>query len=214
MRTVSDTIRSIICDLDGTLYASPGLARDIDAAAAALVGASRGGGPVEGRVLIEGARSRLTELDEREPTLSRICQELGIELADLHRALQNKVRPERHLTNDPVLCALLDSLRGQCDLYIYTNNSFPLAQRILSLLGIEDLFQRVYSIEFCWRPKPDPEALHKVLEDIGGPLESFLFIGDREQIDLTTPAELGIRTLLVRETADLLMIHRLLGIVP
>jgi len=53
-----------------------------------------------------------------------------------------------------------------------------------------------------------------VLEDIGGPLESFLFVGDREQIDLTTPAELGIKTLLVRETADLLMIHKLLGIVP
>jgi putative hydrolase of the HAD superfamily len=124
------------------------------------------------------------------------------------------VHPERHLDSDPILYALLDSLRDLCDLYVYTNNSLPLTQKILALLGVDGVFKRLYTIEFTGIPKPDPESLSRVLEDIGGPPETFLFIGDRQQVDLKIPSTLGIPTLLVGETGDLLQIHKLLGIIP
>lgn len=207
-------ILSIVFDLDGTLYTADNLAREIADAADVAVASSRGVSLAEGRQLILKARERLTESLGEEPTLSMTCMELGLELADLHRYFELEVKPERYLVEDPVLIALLDSLASVCDLYIYTNNNLPLANRILDLLGIGPQFRNIYSIEFSWLPKPDPEALQRVLEDIGGPPESFLFVGDREQVDLQPAARLGIETLLVRETADLLQVHRLLGIVP
>ena len=207
-------ILSIVFDLDGTLYTSEHLAREIAEAADVAVASSRGLPLAEGRELIIKARERLAESLGETPTLSLTCMELGLELADLHRYFEQEVQPERYLVEDPVLIALLDSLATVCDLYIYTNNNLPLARRIMSLLGVGPQFKAVYSIEFCWLPKPDPEAFQRVLEDIGGPPETFLFVGDREHVDLLPADRLGIETLLVSETADLLQVHKLLGIVP
>lgn len=210
----SATIRSIVFDLDGTLYVSEAMAREVERAAEQLVATTRGVGLPAGRELLRTARRRLAEVLEEEPTLTRTCENLGIDLFDLHRAFQKGVHPEQHLSNDPVLGALLDSLRDNYDLYIYTNNNLPLTRKILALLGVEEFFRRLYTIEFARAPKPDPEALQRVLEDIGGPPESFLFVGDRHAVDLKLPAARGIPTLQVREVADLLQVHKLLGLIP
>lgn len=207
-------IRSIVFDLDGTLYNSSAVAREIEGAAEALVAETRGLSCQGGGELLRAARRRLGENDEEEPTLTQTLIELGIDVCDFHLFLQQRVHPERHLSNDPILYALLDSLRDGCDLYIYTNNNLPLTRKILALLGVEDLFERLYTIEFSWAPKPDRETLRRIVEDIGGPPESFLFVGDRHHVDLTIAESLGIPALLVGETGDLLQIHKLLGIVP
>ncbi len=214
MLTTLCPVRSIVFDLDGTLYTAPPLAKEIEMTAKALVAETRGLSAQEGEALLLASRRRLTETYDEEPTLTRTLHELGIEVPEFHRAMQQRVRPERHLQHDPILYALLDSLRQGCDLYIYTNNNLPLAQKILALLGVEDLFEKLYTIEFSWRPKPDHETLNRIVEDIGGPPDEFLFVGDRHAVDLRLAEELGIRTLLVREVGDLLQIHKLLGIVP
>lgn len=207
-------IRSIVFDLDGTLYSAQPIADQIQGAAEALVATTRGLSLADGRALLRRARRALADSGDEEPTLTRTCQELGIEISALHRAFQEQVRPEDYLVPDPLLGALLDSLRGHCRLYIYTNNSYPLAHRILALLDVAEYFERLYTIEYCGQPKPDREAFRKVVEDIGGLPESFLFVGDREQVDLRPAADAGMATLLVRETADLLQVHRLLGLIP
>lgn len=214
MLTDPNDISSLVFDLDGTLYICPRVADEIQRAAEKLVADSRGISRSAARGLMRCARKRLTEILEEEPTLTRTCMELGIEVPEFHRALQQGVYPEKYLSPDPVLGALLDSLRDHCELYIFTNNSLPLARKILALLDVEEHFRRLYTIEFSWIPKPDPESFRRVLEDIGGPPESFLFVGDRRQVDLKIPDSLGISTLLVSETADILQIHKFLGIIP
>lgn len=207
-------IRSIVFDLDGTLYVCPPIAAEIERAAVDLVAATRGVNRAAGRDLLRLARRRLTEIRDEEPTLTQTCLDLGIELPEFHAALQKGVHPERYLDHDPVLVALLDSLSEHCDLYIYTNNNLALTHKILSLLGIQTLFRRIYTIEFAGAPKPDREAFFRVMEDIGGSPRSFLFVGDRQVVDLKIPATLGCATLLVREVADLLQVHKLLGLIP
>jgi putative hydrolase of the HAD superfamily len=207
-------IRSIMFDLDGTLYVSDEIADEIWTAACDVVARSRGISRESGKEVLECAKRRLAETLEEEPTLTRTCLELGIEVREFHRTLQKRVRPERYLNHDPVLYALLDSLRDRCELYLYTNNSLPLTQKILALLGVEGMFRRLYTIEYSWRPKPDADTLQRILEDVGGPPESFLFVGDRQQVDLKIAQEAGIPTLLVRETADLLQVHKMMGVIP
>ncbi len=214
MLTQINDIRSIIFDLDGTLYHAPGIAQEIERGAEELVAESRGLSIGQARSLLRCARQRLSELHDEEPTLTRTCMELGIEIRDFHLGLQRRVRPERHLGNDPILFALLDSLRDNFDLYLYTNNNLQLTRKILALLGVDELFTRLYTIEFTWVPKPDRASLLRMLEDIGGPPESFLCVGDRQQVDLNVAASLGIPTLLVRDTSDLLQIHKMIGIIP
>lgn len=207
-----DQIRSIVFDLDGTLYVNQEIGGEIEKTACELIAKSRGVSLAKGLDLLERARKQLSELNGLKPTLTRICIEMGIEAREFHQALQAQVHPENYLSPDPQLRALLVPLAENYQLYVYTNNNYLLSLKILTLLGVEDLFKHLYTIEFCWQPKPDPDALLKVMTDIGGPLETFLFVGDREQVDLMGPAEFGISTLLVREVSDLLLIHKILDV--
>lgn len=207
-------IESIVFDLDGTLYQAPSLAREIELASEKLVAATRGVDLAEGQKLLTRARQRLAEEIEAEPTLTQTCQRMGIEIQELHAAFERDIVPEDHLEEDPLVRALLESLAERCRLYIYTNNNLTLSRRILTALGLTDLFEKLYTIEVAWRPKPDVEVLQDILSDIGGPLESFLFVGDRRQVDLLLPASWGIPTLLVRDTAQLVQIHKVLGLIP
>lgn len=207
-------VRSIVFDLDGTLYRNEELQREISAAAEDLIAASRGIDLAAARRLLTRSRQRLTEARDEEPTLTLTCLELGISIDDLHRAFRERVQPDRYLVHDPVLQALLEALGSTFDLYIYSNNNLHLTRRILQILGVEECFDRLFTIEFSWVPKPDHETLQRILEDIGGPPESFLFVGDRVHVDLQLPARLGIRTLIMRETADLLQVFQLVGLMP
>jgi len=208
------SIESIVFDLDGTLYQSEPLARAIESTSVQLIASTRGVDFEAAQQILQRARERLAEELESEPTLTRTCQRMGIEIQELHAAFERDIRPEEHLGEDPLVRALLESLKERCRLYIYTNNNLPLSRRVLAALGIADLFEKLYTIELVWSPKPDAEALRQVLADIGGPLESFLFVGDRRQVDLLLPAAWGIPTLLVRDTAQLVQIHKVLGLIP
>jgi putative hydrolase of the HAD superfamily len=205
-------IHSLVFDLDGTLYTCQELGAQIEEAAICLVANSRGLSMEQGRQVLQDARSLLAEVLGDLPPLSRTCQELGLDLRDFIRALEEKVYPERFLKPDPTLVALLRFLQERYDLYIYTNNGFFLAERILALLGVADCFRHIYSLEFAWRPKPDAEALQLLLADIGGLPESFLFIGDRYHVDLREPEKLGISVFPVHTAVDLLRLPSLLGI--
>jgi putative hydrolase of the HAD superfamily len=207
-------ITSIVFDLDGTLYVCPQVGRDIEAAAEALVARRRGLTLDAGRELVRRARQRLAEDLDEAPTLTRTCLELGIELADLHEAFRQQIHPERYLAPDPVLRALLESLGEHCDLYIYTNNNLSLARKILALLGVEKCFAGLYTIEFSGSPKPDVEALQRVVADIGATPDTVLFVGDRDAVDLAPARRQGMATLLVQDPAELLQVHRLLGLIP
>lgn len=207
-------IRNIVFDLDGTLYRNDELQREITSTAENLIASSRGLSLAAARKLLQQSSRRLAENQDEEPTLSLTCLELGISIDDLHDAFRQNVRPERYLVHDPVLQALLEALSASYDLYIYSNNNLFLTRKILKILGVEDCFFGLYTIEFSGVPKPDEETLQKVLEEIGGPPESFLFVGDRVHVDLQLPARRGIRTMVARETADLLQIFQMLGLMP
>lgn len=212
MSAFDKDIRSLVFDLDGTLYTCQELGAQIEDAAISLVAQSRGLSLEQGRRVLQDARSLLAENLDDLPPLSRTCQELGLDLHDFIRALEEKVHPERFLQPDPNLVALLRFLQERYDLYIYTNNGFFLTGRILALLDVDECFRHLYSLEFAWRPKPDAEALQLLLADIGGLPESFLFIGDRYHVDLREPEKLGISVFPVHTPADLLRLPSLLGI--
>lgn len=214
MLTTLRTVRSLVFDLDGTLYNSLGMEREFSRAAQLAVAQARGVTESAAEQMMRTARRRLAETLDDDPSLTRTCAELGVDIRYLHRAFQQELKPEKYLSNDPVLFALLDSLRDHGELYIYTNNNLPMTQKILALLGVEELFERLYTIELCWTPKPDLASFVRVVEDIGGPPESFLFVGDRPRIDLRLPREHGMATLLVHDTSELLQVHKLLGIIP
>jgi putative hydrolase of the HAD superfamily len=196
-------IHAIIFDLDGTLYINDGLAREVQQAACRFVARLRGIEPDAAADLIRETRVRLSQASGIDTPLTSVCSELGGSPRQFHEAITPAVNPELHLKPDERVSTLLASLRKRYELYIYTNNNRTLSGRTLSALGISGLFNGVFTIEDTWRPKPDRSALRALLASIGRLPEECLFVGDRYDIDLRMPADMGAAVMLISGVDDL-----------
>jgi len=92
---------------------------------------------------------------------------------------------------------------------VFTNGSTCHAARVLSALGIEDMFEKVYDIRVAaYQPKPYPEPYHAVLEELDTVAERCIMIEDSRD-NLQTAKRLGMGTILVGDghTPDFVDVH-------
>lgn len=207
---MSHPLTALVFDLDGTLYVDRELAREIHLVACRFMAAELGVTPEEADRLIREAKAGLARETGLESTLSAACQQLGGDLASLHRHFAEEVDPTPFLTRDERIIGLLTRLGQRYGLYLYTNNNRPLSERILTVIGAAGLFRGIFSIEDYWRPKPDSLALARVLAEIGVPPAATLFVGDRYDIDLRLPKSMGSRVYLSQSLDELLALERVL----
>ncbi len=80
---------------------------------------------------------------------------------------------------------------------VFTNGSVCHADRVLSALGIEDMFEKIYDIRVAaYQPKPYPEPYHAVLEEMDARADQCIMIEDSRD-NLQTAKNLGMGTILV-----------------
>jgi putative hydrolase of the HAD superfamily len=203
-------LKALVFDLDGTLYVNRDFGRVIHLCSCRYIAGLKGIGDAEAEELIREAKKRIAAETGMDSTLSHACMALGGDLKELHRRFADEIRPERFLSADDRVIRLLTSLGSKFDLSIYTNNNRRLSTRIMKLIGVAGLFRRVSTIEDSWRPKPDREALEKVYRAIGREPAECLFIGDRYDIDLRLPAEMGSTVFLATSVEELFPLEKLL----
>ena len=204
-------IRAIIFDLDGTLYFSDVFANEIKRGAALYIADLKGITVETAATLIRETRERLSCKNGQEATISMVCIELGGSVAGFHAAVTPMLHPETILKPDCRVTGLLTALAERFDLYLYTNNNRTLTDRILKTIELSDLFGRIFTIEDFWRPKPDQEVLHNIFSTIRRNPEECLFVGDRYDVDLKLPAEMGSSHFLVTNMQGLLELEKFLS---
>jgi len=210
MATINGTIKGIVFDLDGTLYVAPAFAAAIKEAAVGYISFLQGISCDDARQLMADTRAMLAADDSIVPTLSAVCTALGGNLRDLHAVFEATLRPEAYLVRDERTIALLERLAQRCDLYLYTNNNRALATRIVTYLGIDHCFRRIFTIDETWRAKPDGELVARVLREIGQAPAEVLFVGDRYDVDLRLPEQCGCPVYLTQSVEQLLRLEELL----
>lgn len=203
-------VSTIVFDQDGTLYDTPAMGDAVLQAAYGFVAARRSVSPGEARRLIDEARIRVRERLGVTPTLSLAIREMGLPLPDLHAHFARSVEPSRHLVRDDRVVSLLERLEERYRLVLYTNNNRALTEKILSVLGLFGSFGRIFTIEDSWRPKPDRQTLETIFGECGVVPAECLFVGDREDIDVTLPVAMGARGVVVRTVGDLLRVGQTL----
>lgn len=201
--------RGAIFDLDGTLYFGSMLGREIGRTAYRYIAEIKGTDEATARQMVRSTRVRLSEEQGCEASLSITCIALGGDLQELHRCFSDSIEPERFLERDDRVVTLLETLSSRFPLYIYTNNNRSLAGRIMNAIGVSHLFGRVFTIEDSWRPKPDLQTLGTIFAETGLKPEETLFVGDRYDIDLRLPHEMGATVRLVASLDDLLALEAL-----
>lgn len=203
-------IKGIVFDLDGTLYVCDRFAAEIQSASALYIAGVRGITQTEAEQLIAETRKRLAEESGTVQTISAVCTELGGDVRELHRFFESTLRPEAHLVRDERVIRLLERLAGKYSLFIYTNNNRVLTTRIMNYLGLDRVVRGVFTIDDTWRGKPDEGMVKRVLEQIGLSPDETLFVGDRYDVDLRVPEQLGCPVYLSQTLEQLLRLEQLL----
>jgi putative hydrolase of the HAD superfamily len=203
-------IRGIVFDLDGTLYVCERFAAEIHLVAVSYFASLKGISPEEADRLMAATKRRLSEESGMVQTISAVCVELGGSVQELHRLFERSLRPEAYLVRDERVIRLLERLAERFSLYIYTNNNRVLTARILTYLGLNGMMDGIFTIDDTWRGKPDEEMVGMVLEKIGLAPAEALFVGDRYDVDLRLPDQLGCPVYLSRSVEQLLRLEELL----
>ncbi len=204
-------ISALIFDLDGTLYINNSLGMEISVAACRYVADLKNISVDEAGKLIDQTRQDLSQATGLDSTLSHTILALGGDLRTLHNRFAEEIDPGKLLTCDRRVVEMLRNLGNKFEMYIYTNNNVKLSTRIMELIGIDGLFTEVFTIEEDWRPKPDREAVAKLFKIIRRDPTECLFVGDRYDVDLRIPAEMGSAVFLVSSVIELLSLAKFLS---
>ena len=205
-----EKIEALAFDMDLTLYSNREYAQyQIDSLVERL-GKRRGLSFPEMNREVEEAR-KIWALSHNgvRPSLTDILCDYGISMEE-NISWHEIFEPGNFLKEDKSLKAALEQLSHFYVLGLITNNSILTARKTLAALGVGDCFSILVGLDTCMKPKPHKEPFVKFLELSNCPLKSCVSIGDRYDIDLSVPLEMGMGGILVDGAEDVYGLPELL----
>ncbi|MCL1959129.1 MAG: HAD family hydrolase [Spirochaetes bacterium] len=157
------------------------------------------------RMKSEVAEYRKTWADNhngKAVSLGNIFLSFGIPIKDMVSMREELYRPEDYLAEDKRLRYALTRLASRYKLAVVTNNPVSVAVRTLSILGIHDILGIIVGLDTCYLSKPDKEIFLKAAQLCGVSPQQCISVGDRYDIDLAVPIELGMGGVLVDGVED------------
>jgi phosphoglycolate phosphatase/putative hydrolase of the HAD superfamily len=206
-----DTIRALAFDMDLTLYSCPEYGQyQIDKLVEKL-GQLRGLSFEEMNREVEDKRKAWAlSHGGKKSSLSNILESYGIGMEDIIKWREEMFEPALFVKEDEKLKAALEKLSGNYILGIVTNNPVLVARKTLAVLGVEACFPFIIGLDTCMTAKPHKMPFVKFSESSLCPAETCVSIGDRYDIDLDIPLQMGMGGILVNGVEDVYNLPELL----
>jgi phosphoglycolate phosphatase/putative hydrolase of the HAD superfamily len=148
--------------------------------------------------------------DGQKISLGNVFKAFGVSIEESVRWREELYEPERYLAEDPLLCAALAKLAVCFALAVVTNNPVSIARRTLAVLGAAGFFRVIVGLDTCGVSKPHKAPFLKAAEQCGAAAASCVSVGDRYDIDIALPLELGMGGVLVDGVEDVYKLPDLL----
>jgi len=209
---IPEQCQAIIFDMDSTLYTNEDYARSqIDLPIERLAGL-KGKRFAEMSGEIAAYREKWSsENGGRNISLANTFAAFGVGIRESVRWRNELLNPEQYLGEDSRLRSVLENLEERFILALVTNNPVAIATRTLDVLGVEDLFHAIIGLDTCGVSKPHEEPFMRAAILCGSVPETCLSVGDRYDIDIALPLELGMGGILVDGVEDVYELPRLLA---
>ena len=208
---IPENLKCIVFDIDGTLYTNREfVAEQIDVQIrhwAELQGKSHD----EARKEIQDYRKTYAlENGGKSISLANAFLHFGIDIETSIEWRNKLLEPEKYLSRDKKLAGVLEELKQKYILICLTNNPVFAAGRILKAVGINECFEHIVGLDTLKKSKPSKESLLKVCEITQTPFDECLSVGDRYDIDLSLPLQLGMGGVLVNDSNDIIELAEVL----
>ncbi|MDR3138525.1 MAG: HAD family hydrolase [Treponema sp.] len=206
---------ALLFDMDSTLYTHPEYARAQVDPLIKRFGQKLGKDfPGARREIEDYRRNWAASHGGRTLSLGFVFAAYGITMEENIRWREESCEPGLYLKADPVLRDTLAVLASAFALAVVTNNPVSVARKTLDVLGVADLFKVLVGLDTCRVSKPHKAPFLKAAENLGLSPETCISVGDRYDIDLALPLELGMGGILVEGVGDVYKLPEVLGLSP
>jgi phosphoglycolate phosphatase/putative hydrolase of the HAD superfamily len=194
---------ALVFDMDNTLYTHDEYLRFQIESPVRMLAEKRGVSFAGMKETINACREKYAEENNgAQLSLGNVFKSFGIGMEETIRMREELYRPEEFLCKDGELRRALLRLAARFSLALYTNNPVRVARKTLACLGVEDCFPVIVGLDTCLVSKPNELSLRKTVELLGADITNCVSIGDRYDIDLALPLELGMGGILVDGVSD------------
>lgn len=214
---IPDETKVLIFDIDSTLYTNPEYAKEQIDSQVRHFADIRGISHDEGRKLVRDFRNEWAKTHEdKKISLGNLLTHFGISIEQSIQWRKTLFDPAKYLSRDEKLIQTLDALSKKYYIICVTNNPVEPAMRTLQVIGIQNYIKKVIGLDSTKKSKPAKEIFELALKTaqnvLDTPVEfnSCISIGDRYDIDLALPLELGMGAILVDGVNDVYALTSLL----
>jgi phosphoglycolate phosphatase/putative hydrolase of the HAD superfamily len=204
-------IEAFLFDIDGTLYSHEAYGRFQSEVVIRELARERGEAYETTLAAIDRVRSEYAAANGGAATsLGNAMAALGVDMATSVAWRSRLIDPSLFLEPDDRLRTALSSLvelaggqgSNRAALVAVTNNPRSVGLATLEALGVADLFLRVVGLDDTMRSKPAREPYLLAAGIAGAEPAACVSVGDRYDVDLAVPLELGMGAVLVAGAED------------
>jgi FMN phosphatase YigB (HAD superfamily) len=203
-------VLALVFDLDGTLYTHPEYARFQESSQVARLARHLGLEEAAAQAMLDDSRATRRARGLSKTSMANHFLGFGIDMATIVRWREEEIVPSAWLRPDPRLDSALALLEKRFRLAVLTNNPRKVGRSNLEALGVAGRFELVVGLDDSLESKPARGPFLAVCSRLGLAPGSCVSIGDREDVDLSTPMELGMGAILVNGVEDLYRLPELL----
>lgn len=204
---------ALIFDIDGTLYTNAKYIKEQTDCQIRRFAETRGFDVKKARKMVKSYREEWAKLHGgKRLSLGNVLKDMGVPIAESIAWRKELLDPAPYLKIDKKLNAALARLAESYKLVCVTNNPVSVGRKTLTALGADPFFSGVIGLDTCGISKPDIKIFDLAAKQASVSVDSCISIGDRYDIDVAVPLEMGMGGILVDSVRDVYKLPNVLEI--
>ncbi len=195
---IPTNLKAFIFDIDSTLYTNQAYAFEQVDCQVRQFAKERGITADEARRMVADYRKKYAaEHNGSKVSLGNTLLAFGVPISQSVEWRRELLEPADFLGRDEKLIKTLKVLQSKYKLICVTNNPVLPARKTLDSIGISEFFPDIVGLDTCLKSKPAIEPFKTAVEILGVQASECLAVGDRYDMDIALPLEMGMGGILV-----------------
>lgn len=203
------SLKAFIFDIDSTLYTNQAYAFEQVDCQVRQFAKERGISADETRRMVADYRKKFAaEHQGSKVSLGNTLLAFGVPIEQSVQWRRELLEPADFLSRDDKLIKTLQLLKSKYELICVTNNPILPARKTLEALGVSVFFPEIVGLDTCFKSKPALEPFQTAVKRLknGIKAENCLAVGDRYDMDIALPLEMGMGGILVNGVEEVYQI--------
>lgn len=202
-------IKAFIFDIDSTLYTNPGYAYEQVDCQIREFARERNIPAEEARKMVADFRRKYAaENDGRKISLGNTLVNFGVPIEKSVEWRKSLLEPGDFLSYDKELVNIISLLKTKAKVICVTNNPVLPARKTLEAIGLGELIPKIIGLDTCYKSKPALEPFETAVKDLNVDVWECVAVGDRYDMDIALPLEMGMAGILVTGVKEVYEIYK------